>query len=205
MRFEFMKKYEKELSVEKIAEVLGVSRSGYYDFLKKGESIRAKENNRLKAKIKDIHQKSHEIYGSPRIQAEMKRQRETCSRKRVAKLMREEGIQAKMRKSWKKTTQVNEKAEASINHLNQNFETDEPDRVWVSDITYIGTQEGWLYMAIVMDLFSRKIVGLSMGDRLQTNLVQLCTSTAQAYQELRWPEIMEYNSLWFWTLALMKA
>ncbi len=74
-----MKKYEKELSVEKMAEVLGVSRSGYYDFLKRGESIRAKENKRLKAKIKDIHQKSREIYGGPRIQAEMKRQGETCS------------------------------------------------------------------------------------------------------------------------------
>src|SRR5215207_3924062 len=147
MRFEFMQKYEKELSVEKMAEVLGVSRSGYYDFLNRRESIRAKENKRLKAKIKDIHQKSREVYGSPRIQAEMKSQGETCSRRRVAKLMREEKIQAKMRKSWTKTTHVNEKAKVSSNHLNQNFETQRPDMVWVSDITYIGTQEGWLYVA----------------------------------------------------------
>ena len=85
--------------------------------------------------------------------------------------MKEEKIQAKMRKRWKKTTKVNEKAEVSINHLNQNFVTEAPDQVWVSDITYVSTQEGWLYVAIVMDLFSRKVVGLSMGDRLQTDLV----------------------------------
>jgi putative transposase len=171
MRFEFMKKYEKELSVEKMAKVLGVSRSGYYDFLNRGESERVRENRRLKAKIVDIHGVSRGTYGSPRIHAEMKNQGETCSRRRVAKLMREDKIQAKMRKRWKKTTQVNERAEVSMNHLNQNFETEAPDRVWVSDITYIATKEGWLYVAIVMDLFSRKIVGLSMGDRLQTDLV----------------------------------
>lgn len=171
MRFEFMRKYEKELNVEKMAEILGVSRSEYYNFLKRGESLRAKENRRLKAKIKDIHEMSRGIYGSPRIHAEMKNQGEECSRRKVAKLMREEKIQAKMRKRWKKTTQINEKAEISINHLNQNFLTQAPDEVWVSDITYVATEEGWLYVAIVMDLFSRKVVGLSMGDRLQTDLV----------------------------------
>lgn len=166
-----MRKYEKELNVEKMAEILGVSRSEYYNFLKRGESLRAKENRRLKAKIKDIHEMSRGIYGSPRIHAEMKNQGEECSRRKVAKLMREEKIQAKMRKRWKKTTQINEKAEISINHLNQNFLTQAPDEVWVSDITYVATEEGWLYVAIVMDLFSRKVVGLSMGDRLQTDLV----------------------------------
>lgn len=171
MRFEFMKKNEKEFNVEKMAEVLGVSRSGYYDFLKRVESTRSKENKLLKSKIKDIYGMSRGIYGSPRIHAEMKKQGGACSRRRVAKLMREDKIQAKMRKSWKKTTRVNEKAKISINHLNQNFVTEEPDQVWVSDITYVATREGWLYVAIVMDLFSRKIVGLSMGDRLQTDLV----------------------------------
>jgi putative transposase len=171
MRFEFMKKHEKELNVEKMAEVLSVSRSGYYEYLKRAESIRAKENKLLKAKIKDIYAMSRGVYGSPRIHAEMKKQGETCSRRRVAKLMREDKIQAKMRKRWKRTTRVNEKAKISVNHLNQNFVTEEPDQVWVSDITYVATREGWLYVAIVMDLFSRKIVGLSMGDRLQTELV----------------------------------
>lgn len=85
--------------------------------------------------------------------------------------MKEEGLQAKMRRKWKKTTVADIKAIPSANHLNQNFKVEEPNKVWVSDITYVGTKEGWLYVAIVMDLFSRKIVGLSMDDNLKTTLV----------------------------------
>ncbi|CDZ80324.1 putative transposase OrfB [Candidatus Rubidus massiliensis] len=171
MKFEFMSKYEKEFNIGQMANILGVSRSGYYNFSKRSESFRAKEHKRLKEKIKKIHEQNRGIYGSPRVHAVLKKQGETCSRRKVAKIMREEKIQAKMRKRWKKTTKVNEKAEVSLNHLNQNFMVEAPDKVWVSDITYIPTQEGWLYVAIVMDLFSRKVVGLSMGNRLQTNLV----------------------------------
>lgn len=166
-----MRRHKKEFSIEKMAKVLDVSRSGYYDFLGRGKSERELENERLKEKINKIHESSRRVYGSPRIYRELKNQGEKCSRKRVAKLMREEKIQAKMRKRWKKTTCANEKAEPSANHLNQNFIVEEPDKVWASDITYVWTQEGWLYVAIVMDLFSRKIVGLSMGERLQTELV----------------------------------
>ncbi len=171
MRFEFMSKHRKEFSIEKMARLLNVSRSGCYEYLVRKTSIREEENDRLKEKIRKIHENSRKVYGSPRIYNELKNQGEKCSRKRVAKLMREEKIQAKMRKRWKKTTCINEKAEPSANHLNQNFIVGEPDKVWASDITYIWTQEGWLYVAIVMDLFSRKVVGLSMGERLQTGLV----------------------------------
>jgi transposase InsO family protein len=171
MRFEFIKDYREEFSIEKMARLLGVSRSGYYNFLDKGKSAREVEDIQLKEQIKNIHKKSRGVYGSPRVHNELKRQGKRCSRKRVAKLMREEGIQAKMRKRWKKTTCVNEKAEPSANYLNQDFTTEEPNRVWVSDITYVWTEEGWLYLAIVMDLFSRRIIGLSMGERLHTDLV----------------------------------
>lgn len=146
-----MRRYEKEFSIEKMARMLNVSRSGYYDFLERGKSSRELENDRLKQEIKGIHQKNRRVYGSPRVYNELKKQGEKCSRKRVAKLMREEGIQAKMRKKWKKTTCVNEKAEASANHLNQHFTVEEPNKVWVSDITYVETQEGWLYVAVVID------------------------------------------------------
>lgn len=171
MRFEFMRDNEKRFSVEKMAKILGVSRSGYYDFLNRGESATAKANKRLKEKIIEIHEASRKVYGSPRIHVELLRQGERCSRKRVAKLMKEAKIQAKMRKRWKKITQQSEKAEISPNHLDQNFITEAPNKVWVSDITYVSTQEGWLYVAIVMDLFSRKVVGLSMGESLKTELV----------------------------------
>lgn len=166
-----MRRHKKEFSIEKMAQMLNVSRSGYYEFLLNGESVREAKNKKLKEKIKNIHEKSRKVYGSPRVHHELKKQGEKVSRKRVARLMREEGIQAKMRKKWKKTTTIDEKLEASPNYLNQKFIVAEPNKVWVSDITYVRTEEGWLYLAIVMDLFSRKIVGLSMGDRLETELV----------------------------------
>lgn len=166
-----MKEHREEFSIEKMARLLGVSRSGYYDFLDKAKSAREIENEELKEQIKSIHEKNRRVYGSPRVHNELKKLGRKCSRRRVAKLMKEEGIQAKMRKRWKKTTCVNEKAEASLNYLDQDFTTEEPNKVWASDITYVWTEEGWLYVAIVMDLFSRKIVGLSMGERLHTDLV----------------------------------
>lgn len=180
-----MKNNQNVFCIKKMAEVLEVSCSGYYDFLSKGKSKRELESERLKEKIENIHKASREVYGSPRIHAEMKKQGECCSRKRVAKLMRQEKIQAKMRKKWKKTTKQNKKAKPSPNHLNQNFEVENPNKVWVSDITYIATQEGWLYVAIVMDLFSRKVVGLSMGDKLQTNLVTRALNQAILHRDTK--------------------
>lgn len=179
-----MKKHEKEFSIEKMANILNVSRSGYYDYLIRGKSTRSAKNEKLKEKIKILHDKNRKVYGSPRIHAELKKEGEKVSRKRVARLMKEEGIQAKMRKKWKKTTLTDEKQEASPNYLNQNFTVDRPNEVWVSDITYIATEEGWLYVAIVMDLFSRKIVGLSMGDRLQTELISRALKQAILHREI---------------------
>jgi transposase InsO family protein len=161
MRFEFMKEHAEEFCIEKMAKVLGVCRSGYYDFLGRGASSRVEENERLLKQIKAIYKDSRGVYGSPRIHEELKNQGERCSRRRVAKLMKREGIQAKMRKRWKVTTQPNKKAEISPNHLDQNFETAAPDKAWVSDITYVATQEGWLYVAIVMDLFPEKLLTLA--------------------------------------------
>jgi putative transposase len=142
MRFEFMKEYREEFSTEKMARLLGVSRSGYYDFLDRATSAREVENEQLKEQIKSIHEKNRRVYGSPRVHNELKKQGKKCSRRRVARLMKEEGIQAKMRKRWKKTTCVNEKAEPSANYLDQDFTTEEPNKVWASDITYVWTEEG---------------------------------------------------------------
>ena len=172
MRFEFMKAHLKQFPIEKMAEVLGVSRCGYYDFLRKGPSKRAVENQGIIEEIKKVHKKSRGTYGSPRVHAELKKQGISCSRKRAAKLMRKEKIQAKMRKRWKKTTLQSKKVvDIAPNHLDQQFHVEEANKVWVSDITYVWTAEGWLYVAIVLDLFSRKVVGLSMGASLSTELV----------------------------------
>lgn len=180
-----MRKHQDEFNIEKMAQMLNVSRSGYYEFVLKGESVRATENKKLKEKIKVIHEKSRKIYGSPRIHQELKKGGEKVSRKRVARLMREEGIQAKMRKKWTKTTTLNQGAKVTPNYLNQNFKANEPNRVWVSDITYIETEEGWLYLAIVMDLFSRRIVGLSMGDRLETRLVSQALKQGLIHRDIK--------------------
>jgi len=136
MRFEFMKAHSEEFSIEKMAKVLKVSRSGYYEFIGRSCSKRALENQRLIEEIKKIHQDSRGTYGSPRVHAELKRRGNYCSRKRVAKLMHQEKIQAKMRKKWKVTTKVDKKAEiVAPNHLNQNFIVEAPNKAWVSDIS----------------------------------------------------------------------
>lgn len=151
--------------------MLGVSRSGYYRFTKRLPSQRLLEEERLIMKIKAIYEASRQTYGSPRIHAELKDQGETCSRQRVAKLMKKAGIMAKMTKKFKVTTKVNHKAKAAPNLLKQNFTAEHPNRRWAADITYVWTLEGWLYVACVLDLFSRKIVGLAMEERMTDDLV----------------------------------
>lgn len=138
-----MKAHSKEFSLEKMAEVLGVSRSGYYEFIKSLPSKRALENQILVEGIKRVPKKSRGTYGSPRVHAELKKQGETCSRKRIARLMKAEKIQAKMRKRWKRTTQASKKVvEIAPNHLDQQFSVERPNKVWASDITYVWTAEG---------------------------------------------------------------
>jgi len=171
MKYEFMKNYAHEFSIERMSQVLDVSRSGYYQFIQGRLSARAQENKRLSEKIKVIHKESRETYGSPRIHAELHSSGEICSRKRVARLMKQEGIEAKMKKCFKVTTKANPKAKAAPNLLEQDFTADAPNQRWVADFTYVATQEGWLYVAIILDLFSRKVVGLAMHERMTADLV----------------------------------
>lgn len=188
-----MKAHSKEFKIEKMAEVLGVSRGGYYEFIERKPTKRDLENEVLVEEIKKAHKNSRGLYGSPRLHAELRKQGEKCSRKRVSKLMKQEKIQARMRKKWKKTTQPSKKAvEIAPNHLDQQFTVNEPNKVWVSDITYVWTAEGWLYVAVVLDLFSRRVVGLSMGDRLETELVTRALKQA-LYRRLINSELMHHS------------
>ena len=173
MRYEFMKKHFKEFDVEKMAKVLKVSRSGYYAFIRRPESIRSKDNRRLTDKIMNLHNASRQTYGSPRIHAELKSRGEYCSRKRVARLMRKSNICAKMCKKRKKFSYMTSKDASLIapNHLQQQFTAASQNKVWVSDITYIPTKEGWLYPCAFIDIYSRKVVGLSMSSRMDTTLI----------------------------------
>ena len=140
-----MKQHHQTFPIEIMADVLGVSRSGYYRFLKAKPSEREQENQNLLEKIKHIHRESYETYGSPRIHAELKFKGEICSRKRVARLMKKEGIKAKMVKRFRITTQQSEKPSfVAPDLIQQDFKAHEPNEAWVSDITYLSTQEGWV-------------------------------------------------------------
>lgn len=171
MKFEFMKKHAHKFSIERMSKMFKVSRNGYYQFLKSKPSNYCKENMELLEKIKKIHKDSRRTYGSPRIYAELLEQGEKCSRKRTAKIMRDAGIQAKMKKRFKVTTKVNPKAEVAPNLLQQDFTASTVNQRWVADMTYIPTAEGWLYLAAVLDLYSRRIVGLAMSERMTADLV----------------------------------
>lgn len=154
-----------------MCEVLHVSRSGYYAFLKRPQSNRQKENSKLLEKIREIHQKSHKIYGYPRITQNLPKDLK-ASKNRVYRLMKENGIASKTRRKYKATTNSKHNLPVAENLLNQDFTAEKPNQKWVSDITYIETGEGWLYLAGIMDLYGRSIVGWSMAEHMRTELVE---------------------------------
>lgn len=168
-----MASHESEFGVKTMCQVLGVSRSGYYAWYNRPESSRAQANKRLLVQIREEYQLSRKTYGSPRIHAALKRKGVTCSRKRVAGLMRLDQIAARRaRRHIPRTTQRDPNAVPAPNLLNQDFSSPGPDRKWVSDITYIDTAEGWLYLASVLDLYSRRVVGWAMDKHMEASLVQ---------------------------------
>lgn len=151
--------------------VLEISRSGYYDWLKRPESSRRRRNKELLKEIRKQYKVSRGTYGSPRITRALKKKNITCGKNRVARLMRENNIAAKTKKKYKATTNSKHNYPVADNLLNQNFTSDHPNQVWVADITYIPTDEGWLYLAAIEDLYHRKIVGWSMGSTMTRKLV----------------------------------
>jgi len=161
-----------------MCKVLKVSRSGYYASVVRPESSRARENRRLLVKIKAIHKGSRNTYGSPRVHRKLRAEGETCNRKRVARLMSDADIRAKQKRRFVATTNSKHNLPVAANLLDRQFNAVSPNSVWVSDITYIPTSEGWLYLATVMDLYSRQIVGWSMGDSMERSLVKDALSMA---------------------------
>lgn len=165
--------HESEFGVKAMCHVLEVSRSGYYAWRNRGRSPRAEANENLLVQIRAQYQLSRKTYGSPRIHAALRKKAVICSRKRVARLMRLNQIVArKVRRRIPRTTQQDPEAMPAPNLLNQDFSSPAPDCKWVSDITYIDTAEGWLYLAVVLDLFSRRVVGWAMDEHMEASLVQ---------------------------------
>ena len=154
-----------------MCQVLQVSRSGYYAWRKRKPSARKMANETLLALIRLHYRRNRGVYGSPRIYATLRREGICCSRKRVARLMRLHGIEAHRKRSYKVTTQSNHRFPVAANLLNQQFTAVRPNQIWLGDITYLATAEGWLYLAVLLDLYSRKIVGWSMQPTLHRQLV----------------------------------
>ncbi len=168
MKFQFIEAHRAEFDITVMCRVLGVSRSGYYAWRGRPVSARKMANDQLKRQIRTIFQNSRQTYGSPRIQAELNENGLKCGQNRVARLMREEKLWAKQKRKFKvSTTDSKHNYPVAPNLLDQNFQASRPDEKWLSDMTYIPTQEGWLYLAAVMDLCSRRIVGWEMGPTLE--------------------------------------
>lgn len=148
-----------------LCRVLKVARSGFYDWRVRPESKRKREGQRLLALIKESHEASQRVYGSPRVFCDLRELGETCGVHRVARIMQENRIVAQ--RSYKTLRyRYHKPAKAAPNRLARQFQMNQPDMAWVSDITYIRTYQGWLYLAVVLDLFSRKVIGWSMKSYL---------------------------------------
>jgi putative transposase len=173
MKYRVIREVAKEnklYSIQKMCRFLKVSRSGYYQWRKRDESPRKKKDRQLKELILTIYIKHNKHYGSPRIYDELHDMGIRCSKKRIERLMQELGIKARFKRQFRVTTNSKHNYPVAPNLLNRQFQIDAPNQVWVADITYIRTFEGWLYLAAVMDLFSRKIIGWSMSNTIDTNL-----------------------------------
>ena len=171
MKYWFMNQHCSSHGVQKMCRVLGVSRSGYYRWKRQPQSKRHKENEKILMEIRESHKNSRRAYGSPRITKDLQATGTKCSENRVARLMRNNGIVGKAKKKFKATTNSKHNLPVAENLLKQNFAAQKPNTVWVSDITYIWTLEGWLYLAVILDLYSRQVVGWAMSDRLTSDFV----------------------------------
>jgi putative transposase len=154
-----------------MCQVLKLARSGYYAWCNRQTSPRIQENEILSEQIKQIHQASRDTYGSPRIHASLVAKGFQVGRQRVVRLMAKLGVGACPKRQFKATTDAKHDLTIAENVLARNFTTPEPDRAWVADMTYIWTTEGWLYLAVIIDLFSRRVVGWSMAEHMRTELI----------------------------------
>lgn len=167
-----------------MCKVLGVSKSGYYTWLKRPKSKQLKRKEKLIGQIKRVYLESRRNYGSPKITKQLNSEGVSVSQKTVSRIMQKEGIRSKTVRKYKATTNSKHTLPIYPNLLDQQFKVERPGQAWVADITYIWTSEGWLYLATVMELFSRRIIGWAMGDRMTKELVLMALKRAIQTQTL---------------------
>jgi len=192
VRYAFIRDYRSEFRVSKMCEVLEVSRSRFYAWLRNPESKCKRDNRMLQSAIRVAFTKSRQTYGSPRLTVELQESGVCCSENRVARLMNQSGIRAVGKRKYRVTTQSKHSHPVAENLLNRNFSADKPNAAWLSDITYIWTTEGWLYLAGVIDVHSRMLVGWSMGSRITAELTLEALSQAISKRNVT-PKLMHHS------------
>jgi transposase InsO family protein len=180
MRYRVIQKHDRRYPIRLMCRALTVSPAGYYAWAGRPESDRSVYNRTLLSAIRMIHQESRETYGSPSIWDALIKRGHRVGEKRIARLMRVEGIRAKTVKKWRATTDSGHTWPVVTNTLNRQFQIEQPNRVWAGDITYVWTTEGWLYLAVVLDLYSRIVIGWAMGHRLTVDLAERALTMALA-------------------------
>ena len=180
MRYRAIQEHDRRDPIRLMCRALTVSPAGYYAWRSRPESHRAVSTRTLLSAIRVIHRESRETYGSPSIWDALIKRGHGVGEHRIARLMRVEGIRAKTVKKWRATTQSNHRLPMAENTLNRQFTVDHPNRVWAGDLTYIWTAEGWLYLAVVLDLYSRTVIGWAMGHRLTVDLAEHALTMALA-------------------------
>lgn len=172
MKYQFIEKHRKQNSISRICMILGIKRSSYYAWKKRKPSQRKQDNQALIEHIRRVYKKYCKTYGSPRVYIQLKKEGISCNEKRIARLMRQDGIKGQRKYRKVITTDSKHDFPVAPNVLNREFEAEKPNQKWVGDITYIPTDEGWLYLASILDLFSRRIVGWATSDLIDATLVE---------------------------------
>jgi len=182
MRYQAMRDHEERVPVRVMCRALAVSPAGYYAWAARPESRRTAAHRRLVTMIRAIHTESRNTYGSPRIHATLQAQGQRIGEHRVARLMRLSAIRAKTVKQWRATTDSAHQYPVVPNTLNRQFAVAHPNQVWAGDITYVWTAEGWLYLAVVLDLYSRRVIAWGMGSRLTQELATAALTMAMEHR-----------------------
>ena len=172
MKYQFIHENLHIYPITRMCDVLEVSENGYYNWRKRGKSQRKQNDEQLASRIEDAYHDNRGVYGSPRIHAELKGQGIKCGRKRVARLMRERNISARKKRRQAKKTDSNHCSPIAPNLLESDFTADAPNKKWMTDMTFIATSEGWLYLAGVLDAYSRRLIGWAMGSEHDAELVK---------------------------------
>ena len=178
MRYRAIQEHDRRYPIRLMCRALAVSAAGYYAWRSRPESPRAVSARTVLSAIRVIHRESRETYGSPSIWDALVKQGHRIGEHRVARRMRQNGIRAKTVKKWRATTQSNHRLPVAQNTLNRQFMVEAPNRVWAGDLTYVWTTEGWLYLAVLLDLYSRRVIGWAMGHRLTVDLAEQALTMA---------------------------